>query len=100
MPKRPSSSRERSTSSAPEGARRPRGVALALIAIVRAYRLLVAPLLPRSCRFAPSCSAFALEAIERHGAWVGARLAVARVLRCHPWHPGGYDPVPVAGEER
>jgi len=61
---------------------------------VRGYRLLVSPLLPRSCRFHPSCSEYAEEALERHGAWRGGWLAAKRLCRCGPWHPGGCDPVP------
>ena len=65
-----------------------------LISLVRAYRILMAPVLPPACRFAPSCSQFAIEAIERHGARDGLVLAVRRIARCHPWNAGGYDPVP------
>lgn len=65
-----------------------------LLALLRAYRLVVRPLLAPACRFAPSCSEFAGEAVRRHGAWRGARLAARRLLRCHPWSAGGYDPVP------
>lgn len=65
-----------------------------LSAGVRAYQLLVRPLLPAACRYHPNCSRYALEALERHGALAGTRLAALRVLRCHPWHAGGYDPVP------
>ena len=61
---------------------------------IRAYRSLISPLLPPACRFHPSCSAYALEALERHGAWSGFWLTVRRVLRCHPFHAGGLDPVP------
>lgn len=68
--------------------------ARALIALIAAYRYLVSPMLGRNCRFAPSCSEYASEALSRHGLWRGGALAVRRVLRCHPWHPGGYDPVP------
>jgi uncharacterized protein len=94
MPKRPTSSRERSTS-LPRADGRWRDVAgRALIALLRGYRVLLAPLLPRACRYFPSCSAFAIEAVERHGPMRGLRLAVGRVARCHPWHEGGYDPVP------
>lgn len=65
-----------------------------LLLVLRAYRLLVSPLLGANCRFYPSCSQYASEAIERHGALHGSWLAVRRVGRCHPWHPGGFDPVP------
>jgi putative membrane protein insertion efficiency factor len=61
---------------------------------VRAYQLLLSPLLPKSCRFHPTCSHYALEALTRHGAVRGGWLAVRRILRCHPWNDGGYDPVP------
>ena len=66
----------------------------AFLALLRVYRQLVSPFLPASCRYFPSCSQYAYEAIEKHGLLRGARLAVARVLRCHPGHPGGFDPVP------
>ncbi|MBB4013629.1 membrane protein insertion efficiency factor YidD [Niveibacterium umoris] len=65
-----------------------------LIALLRAYRLLLSPFLGRNCRFHPSCSAYAIEALQRHGAIKGSWLAARRVTRCHPWNPGGYDPVP------
>ena len=72
-----------------------RGVGVAaLVAAIRLYRVLIRPLMAPSCRFAPSCSAYAVEALERHGTLRGAWLAGLRVLRCHPWHSGGYDPVP------
>lgn len=70
------------------------GAAAALALPVRAYRLLLAPVLPTSCRFSPTCSAYALEALESHGALRGGRLALARILRCHPWGGHGFDPVP------
>jgi putative membrane protein insertion efficiency factor len=60
----------------------------------RLYKALLSPLIGNVCRFEPSCSDYALEALERHGLWCGAKLAIARVLRCHPWNPGGPDPVP------
>ena len=66
-----------------------------LILLIRFYRRFLSPLKPRTCRFHPTCSAYALEALERHGAFGGSYLAVRRVLRCHPWNPGGLDPVPV-----
>ena len=65
-----------------------------LIALVKGYRLLLSPWWGRQCRFSPTCSEFALEALERHGAWRGTWLAMRRVSRCHPWRAGGYDPVP------
>jgi uncharacterized protein len=65
-----------------------------LRAALRGYRYLVSPLLPPACRFHPSCSAYAEEALERHGVLRGGWLAARRVCRCGPWHPGGCDPVP------
>lgn len=65
-----------------------------LIFFVRGYQLFLGPLLPSACRYYPSCSAYAIEALERHGALRGAWLAVRRIARCHPFRPGGYDPVP------
>jgi len=65
-----------------------------LMLLVRAYSLLISPFLGRNCRYYPTCSAYTLEAIERHGAWRGLWLGIRRVGRCHPWHEGGYDPVP------
>lgn len=65
-----------------------------LILGVRAYQVSLGPLLPASCRYYPSCSAYAIEALERHGAVRGAWLSVRRILRCHPFRAGGYDPVP------
>ncbi len=59
-----------------------------------AYRRWISPALPARCRFHPSCSAYALEALATHGAWRGLRLTLWRLLRCQPFHPGGYDPVP------
>jgi putative membrane protein insertion efficiency factor len=65
-----------------------------LIWLVRAYQLFISPLLPPSCRFYPTCSHYAIEALQKHGPLRGAWLAMRRVARCHPWHPGGHDPVP------
>ncbi|HSB19371.1 MAG TPA: membrane protein insertion efficiency factor YidD [Anaeromyxobacteraceae bacterium] len=66
----------------------------ALIGLVRLYQVAVSPLLPPSCRFTPSCSAYAAEALRRHGAARGSWLAVRRLARCHPFCEGGIDPVP------
>lgn len=64
------------------------------IALVRTYQLFLSPLLPSSCRYIPTCSAYAVEAIERHGVVRGGWLAAKRIARCHPLRPGGHDPVP------
>ena len=64
---------------------------------VRAYRLLLSPWVGHGCRFQPTCSAYALEALEKHGAFRGSWLALRRILRCHPWGGEGYDPVPGCG---
>jgi len=66
----------------------------ALIGIIRFYQVAISPLTPPTCRYTPSCSAYAREAIEVHGAARGGWLALRRVLRCHPWGGHGYDPVP------
>lgn len=71
-----------------------RWASLAAIGAVRAYRRWVSPLLAPRCRFEPTCSAYAEEALARYGVAEGGWLAVRRLLRCHPWHPGGRDPVP------
>lgn len=65
-----------------------------LMLLVRGYRLLLKPWLGSACRFEPTCSAYSLDALRRHGAVVGSYFTVARVLRCHPWCDGGCDPVP------
>jgi putative membrane protein insertion efficiency factor len=65
-----------------------------LLTMIAAYRVVLRPVLGPSCRFAPSCSRYAEEAIRRHGAIAGSRLALRRLGRCHPWNAGGYDPVP------
>lgn len=62
--------------------------------LIRLYRRFLSPMLGATCRFYPSCSRYALEALEKHGALKGAWLAVVRICRCHPWHAGGFDPVP------
>jgi putative membrane protein insertion efficiency factor len=65
-----------------------------LVALIQVYRYTLSPMLGRQCRFEPSCSTYALEALQVHGAARGSWLATKRVCCCHPWHPGGYDPVP------
>ncbi len=65
-----------------------------LIAAVKFYRKNISPARPPSCRFSPTCSAYALEALEKYGALKGSWLALRRLLKCHPFHKGGYDPVP------
>ncbi len=65
-----------------------------LVALVRTYQLFISPLLPPACRYYPSCSVYAIEALEKHGARRGGWLAVKRIGRCHPFRPGGFDPVP------
>jgi hypothetical protein len=67
---------------------------LLLVFLLRGYQYALRPLMGAHCRFYPSCSDYAREAIERHGALKGAWMASRRVLRCHPYHPGGFDPVP------
>ena len=61
--------------------------------LIRAYQLALSPLLGANCRFSPSCSEYARDSVLRHGVLVGSWLALKRLARCHPWHPGGYDPV-------
>jgi len=67
----------------------------ALRTMIHCYQFLISPLLPPSCRYLPSCSDYAVEAIGRHGTLVGLGLALRRLARCHPWGGSGYDPVPV-----
>ncbi len=65
-----------------------------VIALIRIYRMALSPFLRQNCRFQPSCSRYAIEAVERHGVISGAWLTARRIGRCHPWHEGGDDPVP------
>jgi putative membrane protein insertion efficiency factor len=65
-----------------------------LLLVLRGYKRFVSPLLPPACRFEPTCSVYAMGAISRHGALKGSWLAFRRLMRCHPFHPGGFDPVP------
>ena len=65
-----------------------------LLLVLRLYKAIVSPILPPMCRFEPTCSMYAMDAVEKYGAIRGAWLALKRLLRCHPFHPGGWDPVP------
>ena len=65
-----------------------------VVFLIRGYQAVISPLLGRSCRFYPTCSDYALKAIERYGLLRGGNLAIRRIIRCHPFSPGGYDPVP------
>ncbi|MCZ8536375.1 membrane protein insertion efficiency factor YidD [Paenisporosarcina quisquiliarum] len=65
-----------------------------VIGIFRFYQKFISPMTPPSCRFYPTCSHYGVEAVEKHGAFKGIYLAISRILRCHPFHEGGYDPVP------
>jgi putative membrane protein insertion efficiency factor len=65
-----------------------------LLALIRIYQYAISPLLGRRCRFFPSCSEYTVEALQKYGAVKGAGLGVKRISRCHPWNPGGFDPVP------
>ena len=69
-----------------------RAASAVLIALVVVYKATLSPLLGRHCRFQPTCSAYFRQAVEKHGALRGAAKGIARICRCHPWHPGGYDP--------
>ncbi|MHB8573461.1 MAG: membrane protein insertion efficiency factor YidD [Candidatus Dormibacteria bacterium] len=71
-----------------------------LILVIRLYQRVISPILPPSCRFYPTCSEYAVVALQRHGTWRGGKLAVWRILRCNPFCHGGYDPVPAAPEAR
>lgn len=65
-----------------------------LIALVKIYRFAISPLFPPRCRFYPTCSTYTLEALQKHGPLKGLGLSIKRILKCHPFHPGGHDPVP------
>jgi len=69
-------------------------VARLVVLLIRGYQVTLSPLLPSACRYQPTCSRYALEAVERYGALKGTWLGAKRIARCHPFHPGGYDPVP------
>ena len=74
-----------------------RALVMVLLVPIRLYRALLSPLLPKVCRFHPSCSQYAMQALEEHGPLRGLWLAARRLSRCHPFHPGGLDPVPPKG---
>lgn len=65
-----------------------------LYLLIRFYQICISPLFPASCRFYPTCSSYALEAVQKHGPWKGICLVIKRIIRCNPWCEGGYDPVP------
>lgn len=65
-----------------------------LILIFRGYQLLISPLLPNACRYAPTCSEYGIQAVRKYGAFKGGWMAIKRILRCHPWGGHGYDPLP------
>jgi hypothetical protein len=69
-------------------------VARLVVLLIRGYQVTLSPLLPSACRYQPTCSRYALEAVERYGALKGTWMGAKRIARCHPFHPGGYDPVP------
>jgi putative membrane protein insertion efficiency factor len=69
-------------------------MARVLMWMIRAYQVMLSPFFGQQCRFYPTCSQYALEAINRHGAIVGGYYAIRRLMRCHPWHVGGHDPIP------
>jgi hypothetical protein len=71
-----------------------------LLSLIRFYRKYISPTKPPSCRFQPTCSSYGLEAIERFGALKGGYMTIKRVLKCHPFHPGGFDPVPLKDEDK
>ncbi|QTQ07589.1 membrane protein insertion efficiency factor YidD [Macrococcoides canis] len=71
-----------------------------LLGLIKFYRKYISPMTPPACRFHPTCSQYGLEAIETHGAMKGGYLTVKRILKCHPFHPGGFDPVPPKKDEK
>lgn len=75
-------------------------LSLPLLALIAVYQKLISPVLPAACRYYPSCSQYALEAVRTHGPLIGPWLALKRLLRCHPWAPGGPDPVPARSRKR
>lgn len=70
------------------------GLKKALMGLIRFYKKWISPAFPPSCRYTPTCSSYMLEAVDKYGPGKGAWMGIKRILRCHPWHPGGHDPVP------
>jgi len=70
-----------------------------MILLIRFYQTGISPFLPQACRYTPTCSAYFLEAVQKYGAFKGTKLGILRILRCHPFHAGGYDPVPEEDEK-
>lgn len=83
-----------------QGPRFARGCRRVMIGTIKLYQLLISPLFPPVCRFQPTCSDYAVEALKLHGVGRGLAMAARRLLRCHPWHPGGFDPVPTEGRQQ
>lgn len=71
-----------------------KAINIVFIALVQIYRYGISPLKPKSCRFYPTCSTYMLQALRKYGPFKGSYLGIKRILRCHPWHKGGYDPLP------
>ena len=84
----------------PTALRLAQGCRRVMIGTIKLYQLLISPLFPPVCRFQPTCSDYAVEALKLHGVGRGLAMAARRLLRCHPWHSGGFDPVPTEGRRQ
>ena len=84
----------------PQAGIKVRPVTRGLVFLLRGYKRFLSPLLPQACRFTPTCSVYFMEAVERHGALRGTQLGLRRLFRCHPFNPGGYDPVELPPADR